>query len=176
MPGLWDVHKHLGDLIPDPKNLLESESIPDYTIRAGRNAIAGLQKGITSVRVVGEDYDACLAWRKAFKKKVFIGPNIYTSVRGISATGGHGHGTDWKWWLEILSNEDFLIGGKVLDFDGINRVARSELLKRFNEYTREHKPNHWNWSPIIFFPLYKKLIPFEQPRRIASGWRECEFP
>ena len=93
MPGLWDVHTHLGDLIPDPKNLLESESIPDYTIRAGRNAIAGLQKGITSVRVVGEDYDACLAWREAFKKKVFIGPNIYTSVRGISATGGHGHGT-----------------------------------------------------------------------------------
>ena len=93
MPGLWDVHTHLGDLIPDPKNLLESESIPDYTIRAGRNAIAGLQKGITSVRVVGEDYDACLAWKEAFKKKVFIGPNIYTSVRGISATGGHGHGT-----------------------------------------------------------------------------------
>ena len=93
MPGLWDVHTHLGDLIPDPKNLLESESIPDYTIRAGRNAIAGLQKGITSVRVVGEDYDACLAWREAFKKKIFIGPNIYTSVRGISATGGHGHGT-----------------------------------------------------------------------------------
>ena len=93
MPGLWDVHTHLGDLIPDPKNLLENESIPDYTIRAGRNAIAGLQKGITSVRVVGEDYDACIAWREAFKKKVFIGPNIYTSVRGISATGGHGHGT-----------------------------------------------------------------------------------
>ena len=43
--------------------------------------------------MVGEDHDACLAWKEAFKKKVFYGPNIYTSVRGISATGGHGHGT-----------------------------------------------------------------------------------
>lgn len=93
MPGLWDVHTHLGDLIPDPNNLLENESIPNYTIRAGRNAIAGLQKGITSVRVVGEDYDACLAWKEAFQKKIFLGPNIFTAVRGISATGGHGHGT-----------------------------------------------------------------------------------
>ena len=93
LPGLWDVHSHLGDLMPDPYNLLENESIPEYTIRAGRNAIAGLQKGITSVRVVGEDHDACLAWKEAFNKKVFYGPNIYTSVRGISATGGHGHGT-----------------------------------------------------------------------------------
>jgi len=81
-----------------------------------------------------------------------------------------------KWWLEILSNEDFLIGGKVLDFDDINRVANSDLLKSFNEYTREHKPNHWNWGPRKFIPQFKKQIPFEQPRRIASGGRECEFP
>jgi len=81
-----------------------------------------------------------------------------------------------KWWLEILSNEDFLIGGKVLDFDDINRVANSDLLKSFNEYTLEHKPNHWNWGPRKFIPLFKKQIPFEQPRRIRSGGRECEFP
>jgi hypothetical protein len=81
-----------------------------------------------------------------------------------------------KWWLEILSNEDFLIGGKVLDFDDINRVARSDLLNSFNEYTLEHKPNHWNWGPRQFLPQFKKQIPFEKPRRIASGGRECEFP
>ena len=81
-----------------------------------------------------------------------------------------------KWWLEILSNEDFLIGGKVIDFDDINRVANSDLLKSFNEYTLEHKPNHWNWGPRKFIPLFKKQIPFEQPRRIRSGGRECEFP
>ena len=81
-----------------------------------------------------------------------------------------------QWWLEILSNEDFLVGGKILDFDDINRVARSDLLKSFNEYTLEHKPNHRNWGPRQFFPQFKKQIPFEQPRRIRSGGRECEFP
>jgi len=38
LPGLWDVHVHLGDLIPDPKHLLETESPIDYAIRAGRNS------------------------------------------------------------------------------------------------------------------------------------------
>ena len=93
LPGLWDVHTHIGDLIPDPDNLLETETLPEYTIRAGKNAIDGLKKGITSLRIVGEDGDVCLAWKKMFKKKGFLGPNIYTARRAISATGGHGHGT-----------------------------------------------------------------------------------
>ena len=93
MPGLWDVHTHIGDLIPDPNNLLETDTLPEYTIRAGRNAIDGLKKGITSLRIVGEDGDVCLAWKKIFKKKGFLGPDIYTARRAISATGGHGHGT-----------------------------------------------------------------------------------
>jgi len=92
-PGLWDVHTHIGDLIPDPNNYLETETIAEYTIRAGKNTIDGLKKGITSIRIVGEDGDVCLAWKKMFKKKGFLGPDIYTARRAISATGGHGHGT-----------------------------------------------------------------------------------
>jgi len=81
-----------------------------------------------------------------------------------------------QWWLEILSNEDFTVGGKILDFDDINRVANSDLLKSFNEYTREHKPNHWNWGPRKFIPQFKKLVPFANDKRIGSGPREYEFP
>jgi hypothetical protein len=81
-----------------------------------------------------------------------------------------------KWWLEILSNEDFLVGGKILDFDDINRVANSDLLKSFNEYTLEHKPNHRKWGPRLFLPQFKKRVPFAKVKRIASGGRECEFP
>ena len=81
-----------------------------------------------------------------------------------------------KWWLEILTNEDFTVGGKILDFDDINRVANSDLLKSFNEYTREHKPNHWNWGARQFHPQFKKLIPFASDKRIGSGPREYEFP
>lgn len=93
LPGLWDVHAHLGDLIPDPKHLLETESPIDYAIRAGRNAMDALRAGITGVRVLGEDYYADVAWRRAFDAGVFIGPRLFVCGRAICITGGHGHGT-----------------------------------------------------------------------------------
>ena len=62
---LWDVHTHLGDLIPDPCNLLETESIGDYTIRAGRNAMDALRASITGIRVVAESSFVDVAWKGA---------------------------------------------------------------------------------------------------------------
>lgn len=93
LPGLWNVHVHLGDLIPDPQHLLESESPIDYAIRAGRNAMNGLLAGVTSIRTVGEDYYADVAWKRAFRDGAFIGPRMFVCGKAISATGGHGHGT-----------------------------------------------------------------------------------
>jgi imidazolonepropionase-like amidohydrolase len=93
IPGLWDVHAHLGDLIPDPQFLLETESPIDYAIRAGRNAIDGLRAGITGIRIVGEDHYADFAWKRAFDAGVFVGPRIFACGRAMSITGGHGHGT-----------------------------------------------------------------------------------
>ena len=58
-----------------------------------------------------------------------------------------------KWWLEILSNEDFLIGGKILDFDDMNRVAKADLLYSFNEHTKAYKPNHRNWEAVSYTHL-----------------------
>jgi len=93
LPGLWDVHAHLGDLIPDPKNLLETESAIDYAIRAGRNAIDALRAGFTGIRILGEDHYADVAWKRAFDAGVFVGPRLFVCGRAICITGGHGHGT-----------------------------------------------------------------------------------
>jgi imidazolonepropionase-like amidohydrolase len=93
LPGLWEVHTHLGDLIPDPHNLLETEAIGDYTIRAGRNAMDALRAGITGIRVVGESSFVDVAWKRAFEAGVMVGPRLFVCTRGISITGGHGHGT-----------------------------------------------------------------------------------
>lgn len=93
LPGLWNVHVHLGDLIPDPQLLLETESPIDYAIRAGRNAMDGLRAGITGLRIVGEDHYADFAWKRAFDAGVFVGPRIFACGRAMSITGGHGHGT-----------------------------------------------------------------------------------
>jgi hypothetical protein len=81
-----------------------------------------------------------------------------------------------KWWLEILSNEDFLIGGKILNFDDINRVSKSDLLYSFNEYTKAYKPNHRNWETRRLCPQFKKIVPFAKDKRKGSGPREYELP
>jgi len=81
-----------------------------------------------------------------------------------------------KWWLEILSNEDFLIGGKILDFDVMNRVAKADLLYSFNEHTKAYKPNHRNWEARRLCSQFKKLVPFAMDKRRGSGPREYQFP
>ena len=90
MPGLWNNHSHLADLLPDPKNTLNNEGPYDATIRAGRNAMDALRAGFTSLRVVGESDYIDVAWRDAFESGVFVGPRIYASGPPITSVGGHG--------------------------------------------------------------------------------------
>jgi len=81
-----------------------------------------------------------------------------------------------KWWLEILSNEDFLVGGKILDFDAMNRVAKLDLLHSFNEHTKVYKPKHIDWVAKRLCTQFKKLVPFANDIRTGSTPREYEFP
>jgi hypothetical protein len=81
-----------------------------------------------------------------------------------------------KWWLAALSDEDFLVGGETLNLDENNRAAKSDLLNSFNEYSREHKPNHRNWEARRLCAQFKKLVPFANDKRRGSGPREYEFP
>ena len=66
--------------------------------------------------------------------------------------------------------------GESATYDDINRVSNSDLLKSFNEYSQEHKPNHRKWGPRQFLPQFKKLVPFAMDKRRGSGPREYEFP
>ena len=93
LPGLWNVHVHMGDVIPDPHHLLETESAIDYAIRAGRSALDAIRAGVTALRVVGEDQYADLAWKRAFNAGVFVGPRLFVCGRALNITGGHGYGT-----------------------------------------------------------------------------------
>jgi len=91
LPGLWDVHEHLGDLYPDPNHVMLGESTVTRSIRAGRNAMDALRVGITSIRVVGEENYLDLAWKKAFNSGLMVGPRLFVCGKAIIATGGHGH-------------------------------------------------------------------------------------
>ena len=91
MPGLWNNHSHLGDLLPDPGNTLDDEPLPRATIRAGRNAMDALRAGFTSLRVVGERDYIDVAWKEAFASGVFVGPRIFPSGAPITDAGSD----DW---------------------------------------------------------------------------------
>ena len=136
LPGMWEVHAHLGDLIPDPHNFLETEALTDYTIRAGRVAMDGLRAGITGIRCVGEDGYADVAWKRAFDKGVMQGPRLCVCTKGISITGGHGHGTlgalevDGPWEMRKAVRENLKNGAdqiKLMVTGGI--MTRGETME-----------------------------------------------
>ncbi len=89
LPGLWNVHGHLGDLLPDIHNLLPNEPVGNALIRAGRNAMEGLRAGVTSMRIVGERDCIDFAWKQAFDSGVMLGPRLFVCGVPITATGGH---------------------------------------------------------------------------------------
>ncbi|MDA1258518.1 MAG: hypothetical protein O3C10_11870, partial [Chloroflexi bacterium] len=72
LPGLWDVHAHIGRGIPDPG--WRDETTAERTTRAGRDCMDALRLGITGMRVVGERDYVDVAWKRAFDSGQFLGP------------------------------------------------------------------------------------------------------
>ena len=63
-----------------------------------------------------------------------------------------------KWWLDVLSDEDFIIGKLVLDLENYNRIFISDLTTSFDEYAKEHNPKHRLWSVKRFCGQFRKLV------------------
>jgi len=92
LPGLWNVHAHQFELFSSTVHLLLSESVPDCTIRGGRNLMDALRLGITGVRVTGESDFNDVSWKRAFESGLFLGPHVFACGYEIGTTGGHGAG------------------------------------------------------------------------------------
>jgi imidazolonepropionase-like amidohydrolase len=89
LPGFWNVHMHLAALLPDPNNIVDTETLPSAVIRAALNAMDGLRWGFTGVRTVGEREYLDIALRDAFDAGFLMGPRIFCSGEVVSITGGH---------------------------------------------------------------------------------------
>jgi imidazolonepropionase-like amidohydrolase len=89
LPGFWNVHMHLAALLPDPNNLVSTETLPSAVIRAALNAMDGLRWGFTGVRTVGEREYLDIALRDTFEAGFLMGPRIFCSGETVSITGGH---------------------------------------------------------------------------------------
>jgi len=79
LPGFWNMHSHISDLLPDVNDMLGTEDVLPAAIRAGRNAMDGIKRGFTSLRMTGERDYIDVAWRDAFNAGVFVGPRIFAS-------------------------------------------------------------------------------------------------
>ncbi len=85
LPGLWNNHTHLGDLLPDPKNLLEDEPLWRASARAGRNAMDALKAGFTTLRGAGDRDYLDVTWKRVFDSGIFVGPRIIPCGNPISS-------------------------------------------------------------------------------------------
>lgn len=95
LPGLWNMHVHLSDLLPDVNDMLGREPVLPASIRAGRNAMDALRRGFTGLRVVGERDYLDIAWREAFDAGVFVGPRIFAAGKVVTPTEGDPENPGW---------------------------------------------------------------------------------
>ena len=121
LPGLWNVHVHLADLLPDPNHILDGEPLSEAVIRAGMNAMDGLRRGFTGLRTVGERDYLDVTWRNTFRRGIFVGPRIFASGNPIAVTGGHG-------------------GSLSIQADGPNEIRKA---------VRENLKHRVNWIKIM---------------------------
>ena len=142
LPGLWNNHSHLGDLLPDPKGMLEDEPLLRAMIRAGRNAMDALKAGFTTLRITGERDFMDVAWKEAFDAGVFVGPRIVAGGPPLSTDGD----TDWlvrtgkgvEGIREIVA-DNIANGVQLIKFLG-SRMPPEELIAGIEEAHRHGVP------------------------------------
>lgn len=102
LPGLWNMHVHLSDLLPDVQDMLGREPTLPAAIRAGRNAMDALRRGFTGLRIVGDRDYIDIAWREAFNSGVFVGPRLYSAGKVVTPKGENSSKPGWP--VEIFAD------------------------------------------------------------------------
>lgn len=95
MPGFIDMHTHLTSQLGAGSYMDRYvKSGPDVTLDAVHYAKLTLDAGFTTVRDLGDSYDASIALRNAINSGKVVGPRIYTSGKSLATTGGHADPTN----------------------------------------------------------------------------------
>ena len=90
LPGLTDMHTHLLYEF-GPRTYLEGYTLnaADYALRGSVHAERTLLAGFTTVRDLGDSYNATVALKNAINSGMLPGPRIFTAAKSIATTGGH---------------------------------------------------------------------------------------
>ena len=93
LPGLWDMHVHLSMTVLKEEG--RRDDLPSDTLFSYRRALAFLDAGVTSLRLVGSPPGGMdFALRDGIAAGRYMGPRILTAGQGIASTGGHGYRGD----------------------------------------------------------------------------------
>jgi len=93
LPGLCDLHTHIafdGTPYAWSMNSLFKEKTAFRAVKAVWEAYKHLRSGFTTIRDLGSMDYIDIGVREAIIKGLVVGPNIYTSGKALSMTGGHG--------------------------------------------------------------------------------------
>jgi len=110
LPGLMDMHTHLTQEY-SPTDELDrfKRNAADVALQSAVFAERTLLAGFTTVRDLGDRFNASIALRNAIDRGLLPGPRIYTSGTSIATTGGHADPTNG--WAEHLTPQRGLLDG-----------------------------------------------------------------
>ncbi|HMB38739.1 MAG TPA: amidohydrolase family protein [Wenzhouxiangellaceae bacterium] len=98
LPGLMDMHTHLTSQ-SSPTRYSEAFTLneADVALKSTVYARRTLDAGFTTVRDVGDSFNASIALRDAIEAGDIVGPRIFTSGKSLATTGGHADPTNgWR--------------------------------------------------------------------------------
>jgi|ECHhosMinimDraft_1075155.scaffolds.fasta_scaffold00386_6 imidazolonepropionase-like amidohydrolase len=116
IPGLIDLHTHISfDGSPSAWSLssLLKDPVGFRAIKATLEVRKYLESGFTTIRDLGSFNYEDLAIKRAINEGLIVGPNVFTSGKALSMTGGHGD----LWVREELKSSTF---GLIVD--GVENV------------------------------------------------------
>ncbi|MCZ7570485.1 MAG: amidohydrolase family protein [Ardenticatenaceae bacterium] len=90
LPGLIDVHGHLGMDASGNEDEQMKDSDFDIVFRAVKYAHRCLASGVTTMRIVGEKHGIDVAYKKAIEADTFAGPRVLISGEPLMPTNGYG--------------------------------------------------------------------------------------
>ena len=95
LPGLMDMHTHLtSESSPDSYILRFTANEADVALRGAHFARTTLEAGFTTVRDLGDSFNASIALRDAVEAGLVPGPRIVTGAKSLATTGGHADPTN----------------------------------------------------------------------------------
>ena len=104
LPGLMDMHTHLTSQ-SSPTSYIERFTLneADVALRATVYARRTLEAGFTTVRDLGDSFNASIALRDAIDAGRVAGPRIFTSGKALATTGGHADPTN-GWRADLMGS------------------------------------------------------------------------